>query len=39
VHSANPNIHTSKDDIDGVDITWMAEFVKLGIGMAGELGG
>ena len=38
-HSSNPNIHTSRDDIDNVDFTWMAEFVKVGIGMAGELAG
>ena len=38
-HSSNPNIHTSRDDVDGVDITWMAEFVKVGVGMAGELAG
>lgn len=37
--SSNPNIHTSRDDVDGVDVTWMAEFVKVGIGMAGELAG
>jgi len=38
-HSSNPNIHTSRDDIDGVDVTWMAEFSKMGIGLAGELAG
>ena len=38
-HSSNPNIHTSKDVVQGVDVTWMAEFVKVGIGMAGELAG
>lgn len=38
-HSSNPNIHTSRDDVDVVDVTWMAEFVKVGIGMAGELAG
>jgi len=38
-HSANPNIHTSRDTVDGVDVTWMAEFVKVGVGMAGELAG
>ena len=39
VSAHNPNIHTPADDIDGIDITWAAEFVKIGIGMAGELGG
>ena len=39
IQSANPNIHTSQDDIEGVDITYMAEFAKLGIGMAQELAG
>lgn len=38
-HSSNPNIHTSRDDVDGVDVTWMAEFAKVGVGMAGELAG
>jgi hypothetical protein len=38
-HSSNPNIHTSGDDVDKVDITWMAEFVKVGVGLAGELAG
>jgi hypothetical protein len=38
-HSSNPNIHTSRDDVDNVDFTWMAEFVKVGIGMAGEVAG
>jgi bacterial leucyl aminopeptidase len=38
-HSSNPNIHTSRDDVDGVDVTWMAEFAKMGIGLAGELAG
>ena len=36
-HSSNPDIHTSRDDISNVDVTWMAEFAKMGIGMAGEL--
>lgn len=36
-HSSNPNIHTASDDVTGVDITWMVEFAKVGIGMAGEL--
>lgn len=38
-HASNPKIHTSRDDVDNVDITWMAEFVKVGVGMAGELAG
>jgi hypothetical protein len=38
-HSSNPNIHTSRDGVDGVDVTWMAEFARVGVGMAGELGG
>ena len=39
IDQANPNIHTAKDEIDGVDVTYMAEFVRLGVGMAEELAG
>jgi bacterial leucyl aminopeptidase len=38
LRASNPNIHTPHDDVNSLDITYMAEFVKVGVGMAVELG-
>jgi bacterial leucyl aminopeptidase len=39
IKASNPNIHTSRDDVDLLDFTYIAEFVKVGVGLAVELGG